>query len=266
MLPNFCTKSFILADLYILTRSSVACWGVYQTMTVEIASVANRQFIGAGEIPARLVSIGKRDAKRRHAWLSDVFEAVDIQEYGSTIAANSVLFDANSEFLILGGHDGRRMSALYKEFEPLLRNRVVVAIVTGSTPQTRAAMLRAGFDEVLDIGKVHPLEGIARFRAIWRQRCVRTSAEREQYQRADMLNKVCDASVLTGRERRLIECLLDRPGWCVSFQRLQRIAGIDEDPISVMNLRVSMSKLRRKLVVGSRIEALPNEGYVLVTE
>jgi hypothetical protein len=32
-----------------------------------------------------------------------------------------------------------------------------------------------------------------------------------------------------------------------------------------MNLRVSMSKLRRKLVVGSRIEALPNEGYVLVT-
>ena len=61
-----------------------------------------------------------------------------------------------------------------------------------------------------------------------------------------MLRAGFDDVVCIDREKRLIECLLERPGRCVPVQRLRCIAG----PVSPISLRVTMSNLRRKLSDG----------------
>lgn len=222
--------------------------------------------IGAAEIPARLVCIGQRGADQLRAWAGDVFEAIDVQTYKSGPPVSPLLLDARFEMILLAGHDARRLAAVLRAHEPALRRPFVIAVMIGSTPQTRASLLRTGFDEVLDTTRICALEAIIRLRAMWRRRLAKAEQERERLQQRARLEKVCSGSALTAREKRLIQCLLDKPGWCVPAERLRRVASVTDDPISPLNLRVSMSHLRRKMIAGASIKGLPQEGYMLVYE
>lgn len=222
--------------------------------------------VAAHEFPVRLLCVGQRDADRLRAWVGSVCDAADLNVCGGLSAPYALSLDPDDEFLLFAGHDPRRLNALLREVRVQLRSRVVIGLVTGSRPQSRAAMLRAGFDDVVDIDREQASEGIARFRAIWRRHCIKKAAAAEQLRRAQLLGEIGLKGTFTDREKRLIECLLERPGRCVPVQRLQCIASHGVEPVSFMSLRVSMSLLRRKLSDGFSIRALPEQGYAMFRE
>lgn len=218
------------------------------------------------ELAVRLLRVGNRDADVLGAWVCALFETIEVHDYKGRHTANGAVLAAGCEGLVMAGQDARRLADIYRDFEVALRNKIVIAVTRGSSPQSRALLLRGGFDDVFDIERLQPLEAAARLRAISRRWRARISTEAERARLAAQFAAFCPTGGLSAREKRLIECLLERPGWCVPFDRLQRIASQDKDPISIKNLRVSMSILRHKLAAGARIEAIPHEGYVLVKD
>lgn len=222
--------------------------------------------ITSTEMKVRLVCVGNREFGPMKAWIDRAFAGLEPFEYVNLAKSSNVILGADYEILLLLGLDARRIADIYRNFAPFLRNRIVVAVTRKSTPQTRALMLRAGLDDVMDADKINPVEGVARFRAMRRRWIGSQAIEQEQARVKSLYTSICALNWLNAREKRIVEALIERPGWCVPFERLQRVASGSDDPISIKNLRVSMSMLRRKLAEGVRIQAVPHNGYVLLRD
>lgn len=261
--PNHCPNSRTRTASYCRAHPVEQASAGFKAMMSGNVDGDRPQPIGAHEIAIRLVCVGNRDSERLLGWTREVCQPAELKLGGGAAGPYVLSLDRRDAFVLFAGHDPRRLSALLRDVKPQLRSRVVIGLVTDSRPQSRAAMLRAGFDEVVDIDREKAAEGIARFRAIWRRQCMRKAAAEEQERRARVLGEICRDGAFTDREKRLIECLLERPGRCVPLQRLRCIAGDGPEPVSPISLRVSMSNLRRKLSDGIWIKAMPQEGYML---
>ncbi|RVU04483.1 hypothetical protein EOE18_11870 [Novosphingobium umbonatum] len=69
--------------------------------------------------------------------------------------------------LIVGGMDAGRMVDVLQGNMPLLRNRLLVALMVDSTPEDRAKVIRAGYDDAMDVDGTGHAEATARVRAMW---------------------------------------------------------------------------------------------------
>lgn len=235
---------------------------IIPTPLIEPVSVAADK-ITIFEMRTRYVGFNDVNEADRIAWLDRVFHFVET--FGYTPGETSYLSSAVTDFdvLMIGGNDVKRMAPLYRKNQAVLKNKLVIAVMRGSTPQRRAHLLYNGFDDVMDLTRVAPEEAIARMRAMRARQIgnmVREAAARKEDSR---LGAICNPAMLTQRERKILWLLMERPGKAVSMEKLQSETSTSHEPVSTKNVQVSICLLRKKLNDRHKISYHSNGGYVL---
>jgi len=221
------------------------------------------QRIASSEMQTRYLALNDPYSTARLAWLGAVFENFEVHAYASEDTRFISTAYADFDVLVIGGNDHKRIAPVYRRFRPILRRKAVVALMRGSTPQKRARLILAGFDDVMDIERTPPIEAAARLRAIHARHCLRRVQEAQARRQREALAAICEVDRLTAKERRLLATLIVRPGRPVTVEALQRDGGNSHEPITAKNLKVSLSALRKKLRPGVSIVFDPGTGYVL---
>lgn len=229
---------------------------------VDKAAVFDRR-IATSEMRARYLCDNDGSSLARATWLREVFQA--FQEQATSNGAVVVLPTVPEDFdvLVVGGDDAGRMAEIVTTHKALLARRLKIALVARSQPNARAHLLVAGFDDVMDVGKVHPEEGMARLRAMWRRYNIRTAAEDEALHKRQTMNRAAHLELLNKREACIIEMLVKRGGECVPYKTMMETVSEYHEPISFAHLKTLVSNLRKKLKDGARIQSRQDVGYYL---
>lgn len=182
------------------------------------------------------------------------------REWFSALPVKSTFYDFNSkpniilspcpidfDVLALSGNDPARIISFMKQYKSMLTNKPKLAICCKSTPKSRASLLLAGIDDVIDINRMHQDEYIARTHAIWaryRHQCVMRHNNLAQTER---LARVSNPDRLSPKQRAILLHLLESPDQCASYESLQIQAGSEYQPITKDHLKVIISEIRKKL-------------------
>lgn len=220
-----------------------------------------------GQEIARVRYLYVRDASagKRAEWLDQTFGSVETYEFSDSSTYCLTNADGDFDILVFGCHDISRIKSYLRANAPLLDKKVKICLLFGGNAQRRAKALAAGFDDVFDISKVFPVEGLARTYAIWR-RYQMTIAERDsQHAHQLALEKICDIKHITPRQMRALECLAASPNRLVQYRSLCDMIGGNESYISDANLKVIVCHLRKLLRPGFKILSQHNLGYILKT-
>ncbi|MBU6268900.1 MAG: winged helix-turn-helix domain-containing protein [Sphingomonadales bacterium] len=222
--------------------------------------------ITVGEMRTRYLAFHDTGSDNRTQWMRQVFQFHEDFAYSpdETAFLSSAL--SGFDVLVIGGNDVRRIGPLHRRNRALLQNRMTVCLMKGSTPQRRAQLLYSGFDDVMDVEKTTPSEGIARFRAMLSRLHLQRAKAAAVVRASELLAPACRVELLTPKETRMLSALMERPGRPVSSVRLQAEASRNHHPITDLNLKVSISYLRRKLLPGVRILNTSEGGYVLLID
>ena len=170
---------------------------------------------------------------------------------------------ADYDILILDVTDPARKGRFLRAHRALLRQVAKFAIMHDSSPQRRARMLSAGCDDVFDVARMSPQEALLRVSAVMRRRDHRHAAWLDDRRAAADVAHLADPEGLTPRERALLAVLARQQGEAISVQRLCQLIAPPDAARFRRSLKVSISKLRRKLFKPWRIESAPGGGYGL---
>lgn len=171
---------------------------------------------------------------------------------------------ADYDILILDVSDPSRKGRFLRANRALLRQVAQFAIMHDSSPQRRARMLTAGCDDVFDVARMSPEEARLRVHAVMRRRDRRHAAWLDDRRAAADVAHIASPDALTQRERALLAALARQQGEPMSVQRLCLSVAPPDAARFRRSLKVSISKLRRKLHHPWRIESAPGGGYTLL--
>lgn len=170
---------------------------------------------------------------------------------------------ADYDILILDVADPARKGRFLRANRALLRQVAKFAIMHDSSPHRRARMLSAGCDDVFDVARMSPQEALLRVNAVMRRRDHRHAAWLDDRRAAADVAHIANPEGLTPRERALLAVLARQEGEAISVQRLCLLIAPPDAARFRRSLKVSISKLRRKLFEPWRIESAPGGGYGL---
>ena len=211
----------------------------------------------------RYLSLPDSWRERRQSWMHEVFG--ETAEY--PFRENDVRFlsrlEGTFDVLLVGGNDAPRVARILREHVAALAGIAVVSVMTGSSVDRRALVLKAGCDACFDTASMAPEEARLRLGAIMQRYEARQRDAMKERAHETMLREIADCGLMTTRERRLVSYLIGRRGMTASYAALNTLMSQDMDPISTAHLRVVVSKLRKKLRNGARIVAEGSWGYRL---
>lgn len=217
------------------------------------------------EIAVRYVSLHDAQRGRREDWLGNVLESWEEFPFGDDDGNCLSIAFSRYDALIVGGNDTRRISRLVRPRQAILSRKLKICLVSDILPQRRAQVLMAGFDDVFDVVRMHPVEAVARMRAMWRRYALRLGRDQAAQAEALQIDGVAHLALLTPRERALLLALLGRDG-CVSYAVLRAAISTYHEPVTLTNLKVAISHLRKKLRPGVRVIAHARQGYELLLD
>ena len=199
----------------------------------------------------------------RDAFVRTVFG--EVARFAYSDDGTFALSRAQSDYdiLILDVADPARKARYLRANRALLRQVAKFAIMHDSSPQRRARMLTAGCDDVFDVMRMPPEEALLRVDAVMRRRDHRHAAWLDDRRAAADVAHIANPEGLTPRERALLAVLARHEGEAVSVQRLSQAIAPPDPARFRRSLKVSISKLRRKLYPHWYIEAAPGGGYGL---
>jgi len=126
-----------------------------------------RDLIPANEVRVRYLSLGDSSRFLCNHWVDNVFSTVQHYRYADNDTHFLSSMRSDFDCLIVGGMDADRMIDVLQCNMPLLRNRLLVALMVDSTPESRAKVIRAGYDDAMDVDQTGHAEASARVRAMW---------------------------------------------------------------------------------------------------
>jgi hypothetical protein len=126
-----------------------------------------RDLIPANEVRVRYLSLGDSARFLCNHWVENVFSSVQHFRYAENDTHFLSSMQSDFDCLIVGGMDAGRMVDVLQGNMPLLRNRLLVALMVDSTPEDRAKVIRAGYDDAMDVDGTGHAEAAARVRAMW---------------------------------------------------------------------------------------------------
>lgn len=229
----------------------------------------NYKFLKDYESDINLIKIrylSTKDASKieRDKWISDVFPYAESQclNYFETYSVSSS--SGHFDILIIGADDTSRACRFLKENYYLVKNRPKILLENRSDPKRRARALRSGFDDVFEFARTSKPEAICRLIAIHR-RTKLTQETRSQHERYDEIiaEILIEDAILTDAEYRVLKEIIHNNKKIKSYGRLQIIASRDVEPISLANLKVIISRLRRKIKRNFLIKSEAGYGYVI---
>lgn len=171
--------------------------------------------------------------------------------------------EADYDILILDVTDPSRKARYLRTNRALLRRVAKFAIMQETSPQRRARMLAAGCDDVFDASRMSVEEARLRVNAVMRRHDHRHTAWLDDRRAAADIAHIATPAALTPRERALLIALARQEGEPVAVQRLCQAVAPPDAARFCRSLKVSISKLRRKLQPDWRIGSAPGGGYVL---
>lgn len=229
----------------------------------------NYNFLKDYESDMNLIKIrylSTKDASKieRDKWISDVFPYAENQclNYFETYSVSSS--SGHFDILIIGADDTSRACRFLKENYSLVKNRPKILLENRSDPKRRARALRSGFDDVFEFARTSKPEAICRLIAIHR-RTKLTQETRRQHEKYDEIiaEILIEDAILTDAEYRVIKEIIHNNKKIISYERLQIIASRDVEPISLANLKVIISRLRRKIKRKFLIKSEAGYGYAI---
>lgn len=155
-----------------------------------------------------------------------------------------------------------RLVRFLKDNAPGLRSCVKIAVMAHSSPSKRARVIRAGYDDVFDIFRCSQEEAAARLAVIRKRYEMAADKNAQQYYKDQKLLKVCYLDKISSRERKILEFLMEKNS--CTYYRLQVEISDFVQEMSLENLKVVISNLRKKLKPGAAIVARRGEGYELI--
>ena len=198
----------------------------------------------------------------RRDWMQSLGLPFDEDDLSRKIEIVLSTATVDYDVLIFGCEDVARLTSYVEVSRDILRHKIAFPLMGRSTAHRRAMLLKAGFDDVFDISKTPPLEGLARIYAVW-NRCrsakLRWAIEDAKEQ---MLERVAPISRLTISQRNVIECLIKSGDMGASYAHLMSIY-YDNDEISFDHLKVVICNLRKLLNPGYQIKSGRNGRYYL---
>lgn len=210
------------------------------------------------------ISLGDGQRAQRDAWL-----ATSLQEQ-VTIAWHPLRDEdcpplpGTRSLLLVSGNDGPRMGAFIRRNFPLYSTVPRVALMNRSGAQRRAQLIRAGFDDVIDVSRSVPQEALARLAVICRRYDMMRGASRIKAMNEAILGEFCDIGALTPIQRRLIDALVADRARVLSYELLARVGSASHHPLTLDCLKGHICRLRQKLRNGATIASHSNHGYRLV--
>lgn len=219
---------------------------------------------GAPMLPRlRYLAFNDPTKAQREAWLTLAFADVDQFSYSDGATSYLSLAARGFDGLLVGGNDVQRMTRIVRRGGAMLARRMKVALVYGANSQRRAQLISAGFDDVFDAEKTHPMEARARAVAIWRRYLMRFNQERVELQNETLLSRICNPYKLSTREKKVLLLLLKSDHHFVTYAALKREVSDYHEEVSDKYLKVIVCLLRRKLIPGASIVSRTLKGYSL---
>lgn len=212
----------------------------------------------------RYINMNDASSQIRDVWIERCLNKYETLDFGKK--ADIILSSARSEYdiILMGGEDARRMSDFMKSNIDLISMKPKIAICANSSPARRAKIIMSGFDDVMDTQRTQPVEFIARMFAIWRRYQSQRDLLRQEGDFRRLLNQVAPADILPTKQLLVLTCLLQSPGFCASYNALQLAASSDHIPVSLENLKVIISNLRKFLRSGFSIISDRQSSYRLI--
>ncbi len=185
----------------------------------------------------------------------------------SKILSYRLLFDGlprtfeRTDILIVGGNDPQRLMSFIKINLPILTRIPKIALGQNLNPVRRAALLRLGYDDVLNLKDLGPDElGSRVLMILGRYR----TTESQNFSEEIFKNVVeihSSKQTLTASEKSVLRLLIETPGNFCTGKTLSKAASHDHIEVSPAHLRVLIHNIRQHLAAGYAINTVYGEGY-----
>ena len=185
----------------------------------------------------------------------------------SKILSYRLLFDdlprtlERIDILIVGGNDPDRLMSFIRINHPCLKHIAKIALGQNLNPIRRAALLRLGYDDVLNLKDLAPDELGSRVLSILhRYRTTESQIFSEQIF-DDIIENNSVKQKLTPSEKSVLKLLIETPGNFCTGEKLSKAASHDHIEVSPAHLRVLIHNIRQHLAAGYAINTVYGEGY-----
>jgi len=220
-------------------------------------------------IDVRYVDLCDKESEIRKAWLEAFFASYSIRSlnrYDFNTKSEIILSTGrmNFDMILLGGKDASRIVAFLDEHSAMMRGKAKIGICLKSDPRRRAKMLMAGCDDVIDLSRTGHAELFGRLSAIW-SRYVETKKVRlEAHELERRFAEVTFSTKPPPKFKQVLTCLLTSRNLAASHYSLLLAASSEFDLITIGNLKVTISGIRKLLRPGVQIRSEPNSMYRLI--
>lgn len=214
-------------------------------------------------LQTRYVDLHDNQSAMRRQWFSMLPIKSNFYDFNSKpdiiLSPSPVDFDV----IALSGDDPSRIICFLKQHQNMLFNKIKLSICSKSTPKSRASLMLSGIDDVIDIGRMHQDEYIARTYAIWTRYRRQCATRRNNLAQTERLARVSNPDRLSPKQRAILLHLLESPNQCASYEALQIRGGSEYQSISKDHLKVIISGIRKQLKSGFTIISDRNSFYRL---
>ena len=212
----------------------------------------------------RYVNMPDVETEARREWINQAITTYD--EFDFNINAEIIMSSAHDGFdiLLFGGNDPRRLGDFMKKHSTMMANKGKICISTKCGPKRRAKLLMAGFDDVIDINRMHQAEFIARLYNIWRRYNSAESNRIADHHFSHLINRISYGDKLTPKQKQVLITIIKSINYTATYTYLCSAASSDIHPISHGHLKVLISGIRKLLKPGYKIVSDRNASYTLI--
>lgn len=216
-------------------------------------------------VQARFVGLGDSSYALRIAWLDRWLTCEKDFLYRQSDTRLLSQADSSWDVIVLHGEDARRLAAILRDFRRVYRDKLMIAVLTSSTPALRAITLRAGADAVFSIDSPHEVAAAWLGSAMARQARMQDVKEAEERKLQSQLATSFGSSFFTPQESRLLSLFEDNAGRVVAYHAIARTMGRPLSDQCMRAMRTAICMLNKKIDVVASIRNHRGAGYMLPT-
>lgn len=205
--------------------------------------------------PARLIGLKDAGYPARLAWLHEWLPDADAFAYEETNTRLLAQAERPFRFLVLHGNDLRRMGRIIRDWRSIFPSKLIVALMSQSTPPERAELLRLGADNVFDLDTPSVVAEATLANTIKRWMSAQSTGNCHSNPTIKLRHP------LTRTEEAIAAVLCEYSGEVVPYAAILTRIGKANSRGAVKCLQVQMQRLRSKVVSGLLIENRTSVGY-----
>lgn len=205
------------------------------------------------DLKVRYIDINDTESGARREWMKSCFD--NYAEYEFNMRPDILMSTSPIDYdvVIFSGEDSNRLANFMKANSAMMVNKIKISICMKSTPKRRAKLITSGFDDSIDISRTHHNEFLARIFAIWSRYRQTIQFDRMDFELNSALARASYQSKLPPKQRAVLTRLLQSPDFSASYDSLRLAASYDHSTITIENLKVIISGIRKLLKPGFRI-------------